>query len=131
MNKIEPVLTKDAPAPIGPYQQAIKVAAGQTLCFFSGQIPLDPVSGQIVEGDVQAQAKRAFENLKAVVETAGASMETVVKTTLFLKSMGDFPKVNEIYATYFPKNPPARSTIEVARLPKDVLVEIEAVAVCR
>ncbi len=125
--KPESVLTTNAPQPIGPYSQAIR--AGQLL-FCSGQIPLDPKTGQIVGGnDVTEQAHQVLKNLKAVLEAGGASLEKVAKTTIFLKSMGDFPKVNEVYAQYFKGTTPARSTIEVARLPKDVLVEVEAIAV--
>ncbi len=119
------VLTPKAPKPIGPYSQAIR-AGGFIFC--SGQIALDPVSGQLVASDVEGQARQVMENLKAVLEAAGVSLDAVVKTTIFLKSMSDFPKVNEIYGTYFESIPPARSTVEVSRLPKDVLVEIEAVA---
>jgi 2-iminobutanoate/2-iminopropanoate deaminase len=122
----EPVLSKNAPQPIGPYSQAIRSGS---LLFCSGQIPLDAVSGQVIEGDVQAQTKKSMENLGAVLQAAGATLEDVVKTTIFLKSMNDFPKVNEIYGSYFKDVPPARSTVEVARLPKDVLVEVEAIAV--
>lgn len=122
----EVVLTPNAPQPIGPYSQAIK--AGDFV-FCSGQIPLDPKTGELVGGtDVQAQARRAFDSCKALLEAAGTSLDRVVKTTLFLKNMGDFPKVNEVYATYFKGATPARSTIEVARLPKDVLVELECIA---
>ena len=122
------ILTQSAPQPIGPYSQAIK-AGGFLFC--SGQIPLDPASGQLVgEGDVQAQTRRVLENVKAVLTAGGADFDSVVKTTIFLKSMGDFPKVNEIYGTYFKGVTPARSTVEVARLPKDVLVEIECIAHC-
>ena len=122
----EVVLTKNAPQPIGPYSQAIR--AGELL-FCSGVIPLDPATGEIVGGnDVQAQACRVLESMKAVLEAAGTRLDRVVKTTIFLKNMGDFPKVNEVYASYFNANAPARSTVEVARLPKDVLVEIECVA---
>ena len=123
MKKI--VLTEKAPQPIGPYSQAVR--AGDFL-YCSGQIPLDPKSGQLVApGDVEGQAKQVMENLRSVVEAGGATMDQVIKTTIFLKSMADFPKVNEIYGTHFRKDPPARSTIEVARLPKDALVEVEAV----
>jgi 2-iminobutanoate/2-iminopropanoate deaminase len=126
MPKKDSVLSKQAPAPIGPYSQAIR--AGEWL-FCSGQIPLDPASGQVVGGaDVVAQAKQVLENLGAVLKAGGASYADVVKTTIFLRSMGDFPKVNEVYGTYFTGVAPARSTVEVARLPKDVLVEVEAVA---
>lgn len=122
----EVVLTKSAPAPIGPYSQAIK-AGGFLFC--SGQIPLDPASGQIVGGsDVKAQTKQVMQNISAVLEAADASFAHVVKTTIFLKSMGDFPSVNEVYGGYFTGIAPARSTVEVARLPKDVLVEIEVLA---
>jgi 2-iminobutanoate/2-iminopropanoate deaminase len=124
MNK-KAVLTEKAPKPIGPYSQAIKAGG---LMFCSGQIPLDPNTGQLVAAGVEGQTKQVLENLKAVLEEGGASLKSVVKTTIFLKSMNDFPKVNEIYAGYFGDTPPARSTIEVARLPKDVLVEIEAIA---
>ena len=124
--KKEVVLTKSAPAPIGPYSQAIK-AGGFLFC--SGQIPLDPQSGQIVGGsDVKAQTKQVMQNISAVLQAADASFDHVVKTTIFLKSMGDFPAVNEVYGGSFTGIAPARSTVEVARLPKDVLVEIEVVA---
>jgi 2-iminobutanoate/2-iminopropanoate deaminase len=124
--KKEVVLTKNAPQPIGPYSQAIK--AGDFV-FCSGQIPLDPVSGEIVGGsDVQAQARRVLDSVKALLEAAGTNLDNVVKSTIFLKNMADFPKVNEVYGSYFKGATPARSTIEVARLPKDVLVEIECIA---
>jgi 2-iminobutanoate/2-iminopropanoate deaminase len=120
------VLTDKAAPPIGPYSQAVK-ANGMLFC--SGQIPLDP-KGQLVGGsDVQAQTRQVMENVKAVVEAAGGTLDCIVKTTIFLKSMNDFPKVNEVYGSYFKGTPPARSTVEVARLPKDVLVEIEVLAV--
>jgi len=120
------ILTAKAPQPIGPYSQAVRAG---NLLFCSGQIPLDPVSGAIFgEGDVQMQTRQVMENMKAVLEASGASFENVVKTTIFLKSMNDFPKVNEIYSQYFKSNPPARSTVEVARLPKDVLVEVETIS---
>jgi 2-iminobutanoate/2-iminopropanoate deaminase len=118
------ILTSKAPQPIGPYSQAI--SAGGML-FLSGNIPLD-AGGQLVPGGVEEQTRQVLENMKAVLQEAGNSFENVVKTTIFLKSMNDFPKVNAIYAEYFKVNPPARSTVEVARLPKDVLVEIEAIA---
>jgi 2-iminobutanoate/2-iminopropanoate deaminase len=125
--KLEPVLTANAPQPIGPYNQAIRAG---NLLFCSGQIALDPKSGAVVAPtDVKAQTHQVFANLKAVLEAGGASLEKVAKTTVFLKSMGDFPAVNEIYGQYFKGTTPARSTIEVARLPKDVLVEVEATAV--
>jgi 2-iminobutanoate/2-iminopropanoate deaminase len=121
------ILTASAPQPIGPYSQAVRLG---NLLFCSGQIPLDAASGQVVPGDVAAQAQKVMENVEAVLKAGGASFDRVVKTTIFLKSMNDFPRVNEVYGKYFPSNPPARSTVEVARLPKDVLVEIEAIAVC-
>lgn len=122
----EVVLSKNAPQPIGPYSQAIK--AGDFI-FCSGMIPLDPASGEIVGADdVQAQAKRVLDSIQALLKDAGTSLDRVVKTTIFLKNMGDFPKVNEIYGQYFKGATPARSTVEVARLPKDVLVEIECIA---
>jgi 2-iminobutanoate/2-iminopropanoate deaminase len=122
------ILTDKAPAPIGPYSQAIQAGG---LMFCSGQIPLDPVSGQMKGADVETQARQVLENVKALLEAGGASLDSVVKTTIFLKSMNDFPKVNEIYATYFKGTTPARSTVEVARLPKDALVEIEVTALLR
>jgi 2-iminobutanoate/2-iminopropanoate deaminase len=119
------ILTDRAPKPIGPYSQAV-LADGWLYC--SGQIALDPATGKMVAGDVRAQADRVRRNLQAVVEAAGGTLRDVVKTTIFLKSVGDFPAVNEVYAAFFPADPPARSTVEAARLPKDALVEIEAVA---
>jgi 2-iminobutanoate/2-iminopropanoate deaminase len=117
--------TPNAPAAIGPYSQA---AGWNGLIFCSGQIPLDPATGQLVEGGIEEQTARVLDNLRAVLEAAGASLETVLKTTIFVKDMGDFAKVNEVYGRYFPVNPPARATVEAARLPRDVKVEIEAVA---
>lgn len=119
------ILTNQAPKPIGPYSQAVKVG---NMTFCSGQIPLDPKSGQVVSQDVHDQTRQVMDNLSAVLEEAGSCINCVVKTTIFLKSMADFPKVNEVYGSYFKDVPPARSTVEVSRLPKDVLVEIEAVA---
>ncbi len=120
------VLTANAPQPIGPYSQAIR--AGEWL-FCSGQIPLNPADGQLVGGnDVSAQARQVCVNLLEVLKAGGATAQNVVKTTIFLKSMEDFPKVNAVYGEFFGGTPPARSTVEVARLPKDVLVEIEAIA---
>lgn len=122
------VLTQHAPQPIGPYSQAIQ-AGGFLFC--SGQIALDPASGQLAATDVEGQTRRVMENMKAVLTEAGTDFNAVVKTTIFLKSMNDFPKVNEIYGKYFTGTPPARSTVEVSRLPKDVLVEVEAIAVLK
>jgi 2-iminobutanoate/2-iminopropanoate deaminase len=119
------IATDKAPKAIGPYSQAI---VWNGMAFLSGQIPLDPATGQIVEGDVAGQTERVIENLKAVLEAAGSSLDKVLKTTVFLKDMGDFPKMNEVYARYFALEPPARATVEAARLPRDVRVEIECVA---
>ena len=123
MRKI--VSTEQAPKAIGPYSQAV-VFNG--IAYLSGQIPNDPVTGQLVEGDVAAQTERVLQNLKAVLEACGASMESVLKVSVFLKDMADFPKMNEVYGRYFGSNPPARSTVQAARLPRDVSVEIDAIA---
>lgn len=122
MNSV--VFTKAAPDAIGPYSQAIQAG---NLVMASGQLPVDPFTGKI-PGDVQAQTAQSIENLKAILEAAGSSLPQVMKTTVFIKNMDDFSKVNEVYAKYFPNNPPARSCVEVARLPKDAFVEVEAVA---
>jgi 2-iminobutanoate/2-iminopropanoate deaminase len=119
------IKTEQAPPAIGPYSQAI-VANG--LIFAAGQIPLDPRTGQLVLGDVRVQTKRVMENLKAVLEAAGSSMGRVVKTTVFLRDLNDFGVMNEIYGEYFQESPPARSTVQVGKLPRDAAVEIEAVA---
>lgn len=121
------VLSKDAPAPIGPYNQGV-IASGKLL-FTAGQVALDPRSGQVVPGDIKVQTRQVLRNLQAILEQGGASLKSVVKTTVFLKDMGEFGAMNEVYAEFFSTNPPARSTVEVARLPKDVSVEIEAIAV--
>jgi len=123
MKKI--ISTDHAPKAIGPYSQAV-VANG--FAFLSGQIAIDPATNQLIEGDVAAQTERVLENLKAVLTAAGSSLEQVVKTTVFLKDMGDFVKMNEVYGRYFSETPPARATVEAARLPRDVRVEIECVA---
>ncbi|MGB9609519.1 MAG: RidA family protein [Bryobacteraceae bacterium] len=125
MQPKEIIRTDRAPAAIGPYSQAVR---WNGLVFASGQIPLDPATGQIVEGGIERQTVQVLENLRAVLEAAGARLDTVLKTTIFLKNLDDFAKVNEIYGRYFPENPPARATVEAARLPREVLVEIEAVA---
>ncbi len=123
------IQTEQAPAPVGPYNQAI-VASGE-MVFASGQVALDPTSGTIVgEGDVAAQTKQCLENLRAVLAAAGATLADVVKTSVFLKDMNDFGTMNGVYGTYFDEaTAPARACVEVARLPKDVLVEIECIAV--
>ena len=119
------ISTPTAPAAIGPYSQAIR-ANGFVFC--SGQIPIDPATGQVIVGDAREQTARVMENLRAVLEAAGSSFAKVVKTTIFLKSLGDFGIVNEVYGKCFATDPPARATVEVSRLPRDVLVEIEVVA---
>lgn len=119
------VATKDAPQAIGPYSQAIKSGG---FLFSSGQIAIDPATGQVIEGDVAAQTERVMKNLAAILKAAGLSLQKVVKTTVFLKSMGDFATMNEIYGRHFGEHRPARSTVEVARLPKDVMVEIDVIA---
>ncbi|MBT2679186.1 RidA family protein [Bacillus sp. ISL-35] len=121
------VQTSNAPAAIGPYSQGVVV---NNLFYSSGQIPLTP-EGVMVEGDIQAQTHQVFQNLKAVLKAAGASLETVVKATVFIKNMDEFAQLNEVYAEYFNEHKPARSTVEVARLPKDALVEIEVVALVK
>lgn len=124
------VRTAEAPAAIGPYSQAVVVPVGdQKMIFCSGQIAIDPATGAIVEGDVSVQAQRVLDNLAAVLAAAGASLADVVKTTIFLASMDDFAAVNAVYAPRFPHDPPARSTVAAARLPRDVKVEIEAIAI--
>lgn len=119
--------TEKAPAALGPYSQGV-VAAGEMI-FVSGQIPIDPATGALVDGDVAAQATRCMENIKAILAEAGVGMENIVKTTIYLKDMNNFGVVNEVYGKYFEKDAPARGCVEVARLPKDVQVEIEAIAV--
>jgi 2-iminobutanoate/2-iminopropanoate deaminase len=119
------ITTEYAPAAIGPYSQAIALG---DLVFTSGQIPLDPTTGQVVEGGIEVQTRRVLDNLAAVLQAAGSSLRQVVKTTIFLADMNDFAAVNTIYAEYFGADPPARSTVQVARLPRDVRVEIEAIA---
>jgi 2-iminobutanoate/2-iminopropanoate deaminase len=119
------VFTKNAPGAIGPYSQAVITPQG--FVYTSGQIPIDPSTGSIVAGDIKVQTARVMENLKAILEASGSSMERVVKTTVFLSDMGEFAAMNEVYGGYFNVNPPARSTVQVARLPRDVRVEIEAI----
>jgi 2-iminobutanoate/2-iminopropanoate deaminase len=119
------VTTDKAPKAIGPYSQAV---VHNGLVYVSGQIPLDPVSGQMAEGGIEAQTERVLENLRSVLEAAGSSLDRVLKTTVFLKDMAEFPRMNDVYARYFPGDAPARATVEVARLPRDVRVEIDCVA---
>lgn len=124
-NTLTKISTPHAPAAIGPYSQAIRY--GQLL-FTSGQIPLDPATGEIVGTDIQTQTHRALQNLQALLESAGSSLDHVIKTTVFLVNMGDFQAMNEVYASYFKNATPARSTVAVAELPRKVKVEIECVA---
>jgi 2-iminobutanoate/2-iminopropanoate deaminase len=122
----EVVATKDAPQAIGPYSQAIKAGG---FVFLSGQIAIDPGTGTVVNGDVAAQTERVMENLTAVLRAAGSSLDRVVKTTVYLKSLSEFAAMNEVYGRYWKSAPPARATVEVSRLPKDVLVEIDVIAI--
>ncbi len=124
MKKI--ISTTDAPAAVGPYSQAVRV--GSTI-YCAGQIPLDPKSGQIVSGGIDAQARRVLDNITAVLKAEGLTFENIVKTTIFLTDLGDFQTVNEIYGSYFNQQPPARSTVQVSALPKGANVEIEVIAV--
>jgi len=121
----EVISTKDAPQAIGPYSQAIKANG---LVFTSGQIAIDPATQQVIPGDVAIQTDRVLKNLAGILKAAGSSLEKVVRSTVFLKNMADFAAMNEVYGKYFKSAPPARSTVEVARLPKDVLVEIDVIA---
>lgn len=119
------VSTKDAPQAIGPYSQAIKANG---FIFTSGQVAIDPSTQQVVTGDIAAQTERVLRNLSEILEAAGSGLGKVVRATVFLKNMNDFTAMNQVYAKYFSSSPPARSTVEVARLPKDVLVEIDTIA---
>ncbi len=119
------VLTDRGPKPIGPYSQAIKANG---LLFVSGQVALDPKTGEMLNGDIRQQTQRVIENLKGILEAGGANLNHVVNTTVFLKDMNDFAAMNEVYAGYFSLAPPARATMQVSRLPKDALVEIEVIA---
>jgi len=123
MNK-QTVSTQSAPAAIGPYSQGVKVG---NLIFTSGQLPMNPQSGELV-AEIEGATKQSLDNVQAVLEAAGSSMDKVVKTVVFLRDMNDFVAMNAVYATYFPNNPPARSAVQVARLPKDAILEIEAIA---
>ena len=121
----EVIATNAGPKAIGPYSQAIKANG---FVFLSGQIALDPATQQLIDGDVSAQTERVLQNLSGILQAAGSSLAQVVKTTVFLKNMSDFAAMNEVYGRHFTQTPPARSTVEVARLPKDVLVEIDVIA---
>ncbi len=123
----EIVATAAAPAAIGPYSQAVKIAG---LVFTAGQIPLDPATGKLVEGDIAAQTERVMRNLEAVLGAAGAGFDGVVKTTCFLADLDDFAAFNAVYGRYFPEQPPARSTVQAARLPAGARVEVECIARC-
>lgn len=120
------IKTTDAPQAIGPYSQAVEAGG---FVFVSGQIPIDPKSGNVVQADIKAQTRLIMENAGAILKAAGAAYSSVVKTTIYLKSMSDFGAVNEVYGGYFTADPPARATVEVARLPKDVAIEIDFIAV--
>ena len=123
--KKEALLTDEAPQPIGPYSQAIR--AGKFL-FVAGQVPLDPANGLLIEGDIAAQTRRTLDNVMAILANAGLGPQNVVKTTIYLCDMSDFARMNEIYGTYFAEVPPARAAVQVARLPKDALIEIDVIA---
>jgi 2-iminobutanoate/2-iminopropanoate deaminase len=121
----EVIATEHAPKAIGPYSQAIRA---QGLIFTSGQVAIDPTTQQVIDGDVSAQTDRVLKNLAAILEASGSTLDKVLRCTVFLKNMTDFAVMNEVYGRYFKNAPPARSTVEVARLPKDVLVEIDVIA---
>ncbi|MFI5101799.1 MAG: RidA family protein [Terriglobales bacterium] len=121
----EIIATDQAPKAIGPYSQAIRA---QGLIFTSGQVAIDPATQQVVAGDISAQTDRVLKNLAAILQASGSALEKVLRCTVFLKNMGDFAAMNEVYGRYFKQSPPARSTVEVARLPKEVLVEIDVIA---
>lgn len=121
----EIIATDRGPKALGPYSQAIRANG---FIFISGQGPIDPANGQLVDGDIARHAARALDNLKAILEAAGSSLDKAVKVSVFLKDMNDFAAMNEVYARYFPKNQPARTTVEAARLPKDIRIEIDLIA---
>jgi len=127
MNKTM-IETNNAPAAIGPYAQGVKVG---NLIFTSGQLPVNPATGELITNDIQAETRQCLENIKAILEEAGSSLDHAVKLTVFIKDMNQFSKINEVYATYFPGDKPARSCVEVARLPKDANIEIEAIAMVK
>jgi 2-iminobutanoate/2-iminopropanoate deaminase len=124
----EAISTSEAPKAIGPYSQAIR---SNGFVFTSGQVAIDPATQQVISGDIAAQTDRVLKNLSNILNAAGSGLEKVVRTTVFLKNMNDFMAMNEVYGLHFTENPPARSTVEVSRLPKDVLVEIDAIAILR
>ena len=124
----EIIQTDNAPKPIGPYSQAIR--AGNFI-FLSGQIPIDPKTGELVKGDIRQQTQQVLENIRGVLESQGLGMQDMVKANIFLRDMGNFNQMNEVYATYFSSNPPARSTVEVGKLPRNADIEIEAIAITR
>ncbi len=126
----KPVTTSEAPKAIGPYSQAVEALGARTI-YLSGQIPLDPATGELAQGGIEAQTRRVMENLRAVLAASGASFDHVVRTTIYLADLADFAKVNEVYGSYFPPPvpPPARATVQVAALPRGARVEIDAVAV--
>ena len=119
------ISTPKAPAAIGPYSQAIEI---NDMIFTSGIIPINPANGTLVDGSIEEQTKQVFDNMNGLLEDAGSSLDKIIKTTVFIKNMDDFSRVNEVYASYFTGDFPARSCVEVARLPKDVLIEVEAIA---
>ncbi len=121
----ETIETNHAPSPIGPYAQAVRANG---FVFVSGQIPIDPATGAVVEGDIGAQTHQVMKNVAAILDAAGSGLSRVVKTSIFLKNLDDFPEMNRVYAEYLGENKPARATVQVSRLPRDVRVEIEAVA---
>jgi 2-iminobutanoate/2-iminopropanoate deaminase len=123
------ISTPKAPGAIGPYSQG--TATSQGFVFTAGQIPVNPATGELVSGDIKAQTRQVIENLKAILESGGSDLGSVVRTTVYLKDMGDFAGMNEVFAEYFRVSPPARSTVEVARLPRDVRVEIDAIGITR
>lgn len=124
--KKEVISTSKAPAAVGPYSQAIKV---DNFIFTSGQIPFDPETNELVGEDIESQTRQVFKNVTAILEAAGATLDDVVKTTMFIKNMDDFNTINKIYGEFFTENPPARSAVEAARLPIDVLIEVEVIAI--
>jgi len=124
----EIIKTSKAPGAIGPYSQAVKTPAGKMI-FTAGQIALDPATGQLFDGDIKIQTRRVLENVKAILEASGASLNDVVKTTVFMSNLAEFQAMNEVYAEFFPNNPPARSTVEVSALPRGAKVEIDTIAI--